>query len=380
MRILREQWRWVAAVLVVAAALAVALVVSLDSRRAGLARAASGEGRLTIYSATDEPEFRQLLQSFRAAYPGIAVDYRSMTANDVYQRFRSEADAGVARADLLINSAMDLQVKLVNDGYAQSYASPEASHLPAWAVWKEQAYAVTAEPIVIAYNTRHLDAALVPRTHDDLARILHDHPAKLRGRVGLYDPEVSPVGLLYINQDLQVDRDAWDLIAALGRLDPRLFRSSREMIDAVAAGELLLAYNVIGPYAFERAARDPALGVVMPQDYTLVMSRVALIPKGAPHPAGAKLFLNFMLSRQGQLLLARHHMIPLRSEIADKGIVAPTNARAVRVGPALLANLDAMNRRRFLEKWTALIRPDETAQLPAMNLPKSRKVGESHED
>ena len=49
---------------------------------------------------------------------------------------------------------MDLQIKLVNDGYAQTYVSKEIAHIPDWAIWKDEAYAVTAEPIVIVYNKK----------------------------------------------------------------------------------------------------------------------------------------------------------------------------------------------------------------------------------
>jgi iron(III) transport system substrate-binding protein len=44
---------------------------------------------------------------------------------------------------------MDLQAKLINDGYAQGYLSPEKPALPATAVWKNMGYGVTAEPVFV---------------------------------------------------------------------------------------------------------------------------------------------------------------------------------------------------------------------------------------
>ena len=59
-----------------------------------------------------------------------------------------------------------------------------------------------------------------------------------------------------------------------------------------------------------------------------------------------------MLSRQGQTLMARHHMTPLRPDVAPVGQrVDPNKQRAIRVGPALLANLDQLKRSRFLRAW-----------------------------
>ena len=57
---------------------------------------------------------------------------------------------------------MDLQVKLVNDGYAQPYVSKEITHIPDWAVWKNEAYAITAEPIVIVYNKNLVAESDIP--------------------------------------------------------------------------------------------------------------------------------------------------------------------------------------------------------------------------
>jgi len=67
---------------------------------------------------------------------------------------------------------MVLQIKLVNDGYAATYVSQEAARLSDWANWKDQAWGVTAEPIVIVYNKRLLPPDQVPNSHHALRRYL----------------------------------------------------------------------------------------------------------------------------------------------------------------------------------------------------------------
>src|SRR5438128_4847116 len=109
--------------------------------------AAEQEGRLTIYSTTDSALVQPLLKDFAALYPKIPVEYSDMNSTELYNRVISEAAAGGVGADLLWSSAMDLQVKLANDAYALSYASPEVSHLPKWASWRNEAFATTSEPI-----------------------------------------------------------------------------------------------------------------------------------------------------------------------------------------------------------------------------------------
>lgn len=315
-------------------------------------------GTLVIYSSTDEDQFAALLSEFHKQHPGLALVYRSLPAREVYQRTRDESDQGKTQADVVISSAMDLQIKLVNDRYAQSYSSPHRNRLPSWAVWKNEAFAVTSEPIVIGYNKQLMRADAVPNSHDELAAQLNAEPAKFESRIGLYDPEQSPTGYMYIRQDLHIDKDNWDLIGGIGRASPRLFTSTKDMIDRVSAGDLVLAYNIIGSYALQRARTDPNFGVIIPRDYVLISSRVALIPRKAPNPEAARRFLDFMLSRHGQKLLSQNDMIPLHKDVAQAGannILNRTNKRAIHVGPALMADLDSVNQTRFFTKWNSSI-------------------------
>lgn len=329
-------------------------------------------GALVVYSSTDEDQFAALLAAFRQKNPSLRLVYKSLAAREVDERTRRETDRGQPEADLVISSAMDLQIKLVNDRYAQPYASPHRNLMPGWAVWKNEAFAVTSEPIVIGYNKRLLSEAELPSSHDELAAMLNAQPERFRNRIGLYDPAQSPTGYLYISQDLHIDRDNWDLIGGIGRARPKLYASTKDMIDRVSAGDLILAYNIIGSYALQRSKSDPDFGVIVPRDYVLVGSRVALIPRLAPNPAAARRFLDFMLSSEGQQMFSQNNMIPLRADVAHGGpVLGGSNARAIHVGPALMAALDSVNRARFLSKWNTNIGSAEG--VPAARNTKGRK-------
>lgn len=322
-------------------------------------RAAAREGRLSIYSTTDAREVADLLRDFRSLYPQLQVEYADLNSTELYSRFIAEVAAREGTADVLWSAAMDLQIKLVNDGYAQPYASPEKPNLPEWAIWKNEAYGTTAEPIVIVYNKRLMPPADVPSTRADLEHLLDTNPA-YRGRVAMMNPERSGSAFLYITQDLQVTRGTWRLLRAMGRAHVQLYSSAGAMLERVASGEHLIGYNMIGPYAFERQKRDPALGVVLPRDYLLVASRIALIPADARNPAAAKLFLDYLLSKRGQSQLAARHMTSVRSDLppAVPLPIEPQRVRAIRVGPELLANLDQIKRLRFFKDWHSALREE----------------------
>ena len=102
--------------------------------------AAKKEGKVVVYSALDTKAAQPLIKDFNALYPDIKVEYNDMNSTEMYIRFIAESASGQGGDHVMLSTAMDLQVKLVDDGQALAYASPEASKLPSWAVYKNQAY------------------------------------------------------------------------------------------------------------------------------------------------------------------------------------------------------------------------------------------------
>lgn len=253
---------------------------------------------------------------------------------------------------------MDLQVKLANDGFAARYASPESASLPDWAVWRETAYGTTFEPAVFVYNKRYVTGADIPQNHDDILRLLTTQQAKYAGNVTSYDIERSSVGFLFATQDSRVLTRFWDVAKGLGANAVELETSTSVMVQRIASGKVYLGYNLIGSYALSRARRDPQIGVVLPRDYTLVMSRIALIARDAPHPNAARLWLDYLLSRRGQsLLAAKAELFSIRDDVPGEFTAATlrgtlgNSLKAIGVGPALLVFLDRAKRQEFLRHW-----------------------------
>lgn len=321
--------------------------------------AARKEGKVVVYSTTDTAAVRPLIKDFEALYPGVRVEYNDMNSTELYNRFISEAAAGGGSADVLWSSAMDLQVKLVNDGFAASYASPEVANLPGWAHYQGLAYGTTFEPIAIVYNKRLLTAAEIPQTHADLARIVRANPKKFAGKVTTYDIEKSGVGFNYLTQDYRVAGNAtWDLIRALGATGLKVQSSTGAMLERISSGENLIGYNIIGSYAFTKAKKDPSIGYVYPKDYTLVVSRLSVISKSARSPNAARLWTDYLLSKRGQTLLANQtDLFAIRADVTGETSMAGltrqlgNSLKPIQVGTGLLVYLDQAKRLEFLKTW-----------------------------
>lgn len=332
-----------------------------------LAAAAAREGVVEIWSTTDQDRVAELLNDFRKAHPRIKVIYSDLHGGDMQAAFLRAAAGRNGTADLLWSSAMDLQVKLLNDGYAMTYRSPEASNLPDWAKWKDQAWGITAEPIVIIYNKKLISPERVPRSHIALRKFL-ESAAGGQHAIATYDVTRSAVGYLYLSQDEQASHDTWRLVSAMAANKLRLYTSAEEILHDVAAGRVAIGYNIVGSYAIDELSKNPDIEVVLPQDYTLVMSRIAMIPQRARHPAAAKLFLDFLLSKQGQRRLAERYITPARTDIPLPRPLETQTAplRAIRVGPGLLVSNDRLTRRHFLALWgkATNLSPSSSGPLP----------------
>jgi iron(III) transport system substrate-binding protein len=81
--------------------------------------AAEREGKLDILSATDQRKAAGLIAEFRRRYPKIRLNFVEMPAQQVDETFRRQVQEGHGTADLVWSAAMDLQMKLVNDGLTQ---------------------------------------------------------------------------------------------------------------------------------------------------------------------------------------------------------------------------------------------------------------------
>lgn len=321
--------------------------------------AAEQEGKLVIYSTTDVGVARDLIDDFQSLYPRIEVQYQDMNSNDLYNAYLGDVLTSPGTADILWSSAMDLQFSLVNAGHAQPYASPEIPKLPAWAVWKNVAFATTFEPIVIVYNKRLMTADEIPQTHADLARLLTTKHDRFAGKVVTYDINRSGLGLLLAIEDERASQDFWQLSKALGSVAARLEATTEAILKRVAAGDDLIGYNALGSYAGIAAKKNSSLGYVYPKDYTLVVTRIMFIGKKAASPNAARLWVDYVLSKRGQAVLAnRANLFSLRSDVEGENTAAALatalggSLKAIPLGAELAASLpDQSKRVEFLRQW-----------------------------
>jgi len=307
---------------------------------------ASGAAQATplrVLSSTDISLFEPVLQSFLARYPGVEVEYLVTSTASLDRYFRADPDG----YDVVISSAMDLQLKLANDGFALRLE--DVSHPPR-AQWRQSLFAFTTEAAAFVLNRAAFAGQELPTTRQGLIRVLRAAPETFRGRVGTYDIRASGLGYLFATQDARASETFWRLTEVMGALEARLYCCSGEMIEDVAAGRLLVAYNVLGSYAAARGDLGGQIEIIQPVDFPTTMMRTVFVAERTKVPGPAVDFLRHVLALQS-------------ADAGEEGYALPPLAGAtgealpstIALEPALITYLDQLKRKTFIREWESAI-------------------------
>lgn len=307
---------------------------------------------LVIEAATDISLMRPFLDGFRAYHPDLAILYVDMLSTQLLGDAQARCARGHDGPDLFISVATDHLVKLANDGCAQAagLAAPD------WREWRGEVYAFALEPAVFVYNRRLLAPAMVPDSHAALAEQLRDRAEALDGHIATYDIRQSGLAYNYAEFDSREAPLYGRLIESFGRGHIRLYCCSNTMVDAVARGDVLLAYNVQLSYAYAAQRRHEDVGVIVPRDYQAVQTRSAMVAKDAVRPDLARSFLAFLISPEGQSIASRILTPPVPDARASftpsERLLSQAN-----VSSSLLRLQDQARRKVFLQEWLQAIVP-----------------------
>lgn len=157
--------------------------------------------KMVIYSSLDANFINDIIEQFQQDYKNIEVEYHELQTFDIYEKVIQESDEDGVTADFVFSSAMDLQMKLANDGYAQNVDNVSLQALPPFARWRDMAFGVTNEPSVIVYNKQWFKDKKLPKTHDELAAFLNENNQQVYNKIATYDIERAGVGLFFMAQD-----------------------------------------------------------------------------------------------------------------------------------------------------------------------------------
>lgn len=285
-----------------------ALLVLSPSLRAqeigAVEEGARKEGKLNLYGSIREDEAKAIFDTFEKKYPGVKIDYFRSSEDKLVSKIVIEAKAKTYNFDVLITTAA---YHLKGLGMALKWSPPSASGIIKELLDRDaMTTPVYINTNVIQYNTERVPKADVPKTYEDLT-----HP-KWKGKLCLEDTDFEWFAEV---QNLMGKEKALNLFKRIAANQPAVRNGHGLISDLVAAGECPIAINNYG----NQVARAQKKGA--PTDFVAINPVVtivapAVISKNAPHPNTAKLYVNWITSKEGQQFIVKNGgRIPVRTDV-----------------------------------------------------------------
>ena len=268
---------------------------------------AKKEVRVVWYTTVSIPESQEFAALFKRQFPSINVDIIRTGSSALVNRLISEHNAKKYLADVLQGfSSRGGYGALKQRGILGRYESPEYRYLPPdlrdpAGYWGSQ-YQNT---FVLAYNTRMVKPPDVPKTYDDLLKPMW------KGKKILNDTENHEWfdGLLhYWGKEKGIA-----YFRKLAQQEQVFQRGARGRVQLVAAGEFPLTIGY-GPHVQSFVNKGAPVDWIPLEPVVTIINTVSIADK-APHPAAARLFIDFLFSKPAQLKLREMSRIPAREDV-----------------------------------------------------------------
>jgi iron(III) transport system substrate-binding protein len=263
------------------------------------------EGQVVFYSTMSVPVFEIFHKAAKEKYPFINFQHVYLASSRQAARVMLEHRSGKVQADVLGNS-LEGMTFYRNQKILERYDSPEARSLIEGSVDPEQFWVgITTDFLITAYNTRLVPRAKAPKSYDDYLN--PEYKGQLANNSSVPYPYTGMVSLRGAEQ-------ARAYLKRLQQQDVREVEGFSHTSNLLAAGEypivVFMQVTKIEELKKKGAPVDWLPG--MPTFATL--STIGIV-QNSPHPAAAKLLVDFFLSAEGQQSLVRGGKIPLRKNL-----------------------------------------------------------------
>ncbi len=296
--------RWVEILVLTATLLAPAMLWAQSAPDPKLIEAAKKEGVLVYYTTMTLDQSKSVADRFEKKY-GIKVTVFRTGGGPLLNKIFTESRGGRHDWDVVVGRG-EMVLPMMQRKLLDSYKSPETKMIDAQLVDKEgfwSAYYVNS--YVLGWNTKLVKREDVPKSYDALL-----NPKWKGGQISL---DTEAYGMFEGLKGAWGKEKTLDYFKKLASLDPVLKRGNTERVQLAVAGEypLIIAYN----QTIQRMTSRGAPMDWLPLEPAVTQVNPAMIGAKAPHPNAARLFYDFMLSKEGQEMLRGMQRIPVRRDV-----------------------------------------------------------------
>src|SRR5713101_1038996 len=269
--------------------------------------AARKEREVVWYTAMNIPDAEPVRKLFQEKYPYLNLTILRQPGEKIRTRILTETRAGKFLWDVVSFNHLDMDA-LAQEGLLAAYASPETrSGFPGGAVDPEGRWAaIYVRQYVIGYNTRSVPPPEAPKSWEDLLQ------PKWKEKFAMDESDVEWYAAML---DYLGKEKGPAFMRSLARQNPQFRRGHSLLAKLLVAGDFPLAL-------VHAAEMDEARRAGAPVDWVRTLDPVITSPSQvavsarAPHPIGARLLVDLLLSTEGQALIRDRGRVPARKDVA----------------------------------------------------------------
>lgn len=272
---------------------------------------AAKETKVAFYTSMVPAQFAAIQPAWNKRYPDIAIEHVRADLGQTLERVLAENRAKKHLADVISNNESSYAA-LQQQKLLASFESPTRAKWiePFKSQFNGVQFPSRVLQIGFAVNTNKLKEADYPRAWTDLA------DPKWKNRLGIPDPRVGGGAQLWFLTMWDRPQFGEKLLKAIADNNPLVKPGIIQVQQSVELGEIdvdVVAYDYVTLPA--RAAGKP-VQFVLPRDGTILFVTYDSVAANAPNPNSARLFVHFLMSREGQEALASALVTPVHSEAA----------------------------------------------------------------
>ena len=288
-------------------------------REQKLIEGAKKEGQVVIYGALIQNQaMRPLADGFGKKYPFVKITTWRADSEDIVQKAAAEVRANNVVADLIEGTGAGEQAVEANIAlpyYASAVEGFPAAYRSSTGLWAPTRLSYYS----IAYNTKQVGGDKAPKSYEAL--LDPQWRGKMAWRIG------SSTGTPLFITNLRL---AWGEERARAYFDKLREQkivnfgagSARTLVDRVIAGEYAIALNIFAHHPLISKAKGAPVNSQLMDPVATTAATMSVV-KGLHHPYAAMLLADYILSKEGQAILARAEYFPVDPDVPPLPALAP---------------------------------------------------------
>ena len=270
-----------------------------------LIEGAKKEGEVIYFTTMTLDQSKQVVDQFEKKYPFIKVTLFRTGGGPLLNKILTEARGGRYAWDIVVGRG-EMVIPLTERKLLASYRSAETKMIDPQLVDKEGLWtAYYVNSYVLGWNTQQVKKEDVPKSYEALL-----DPKWKGGKISV---DTEAYGLVEGLKRAWGKEKAVDYFKRLAAQDPVVKRGNTERVQLAVAGEyaLIIAYN----QTIQRMTSRGAPIDWLPLEPVVTQVNPVMLGSKAAHPNAARLFYDFILSKEGQEMLRGMQRIPVRKDV-----------------------------------------------------------------